>query len=148
MFSQTMDSLQKIDGCYSLFLTAASTCLDNDKNIKSENLNAVADLVNSSYSDAGLTAFGVQIIWVEIKEYCKVWNDVIKVVDQDIVDWQSGTIKPKDERDWEMILRVSHHFTLFSVNVAFSLLSFSLTCLFPLCLMFSCLPLFCINVFS
>ncbi|KAL4594008.1 hypothetical protein ACB092_M000400 [Castanea dentata] len=101
-----MERLQEIAGCYPFFLKAASTYLDEKKNIKYEKLSDVADFVNSSYDDAGLTAFEVKDIWGDIKEYWKTWNQVIKLVDPDIIDWELGTITPKDERDWERILQL------------------------------------------
>ena len=127
-----MDHLQQIPGCYSCFLVTAAKYLDNNLNIRATKLAVVAEDVNKFFKAAELKAFRVKCIWTEIRERWKIWNEVVSCVDSDVViDWSAGTINPGNERDWGWILMVSHHFTFFSVNVTFSLLSVFLDMFVP-----------------
>ena len=144
-----LQKIEKIPGCYSYFLATASKYLDCQKNIRNVKLPVVAGEVNTCYEAARLSAFKVKYIWVEIRERWKAWTEIVNCFGSgsDIINWHSGTIDTKEERDWDWILRVSHHFTFFFVNVTFSFLFF-LICLFLLCLAFSRLLLFYFHFFS
>ena len=126
-----MKHLQTIEGCYSCFLATARKYLDSQKNIKAVKLAVVAEAVNTRYEAAKLTAFKVKYIWVEIRERWKIWTEIVNCVNRNIINWHSGTINPGNECDWRWILMVSHHFTFFSVNVTFSLLSVFLDMFVP-----------------
>ncbi|KAL4594011.1 hypothetical protein ACB092_M000600 [Castanea dentata] len=97
-----MKRLQKIDGCWTYFLELASNNLDKNKNIRSEQLSAVAESVNSLYPAANLYPYDVKEIWVEVKECYKTWSEVTKIVHPVLIDWRLGKVTPND---WESILR-------------------------------------------
>lgn len=118
-----MKRLQNIYGCFAYILELASNNLDTKMNIRIEQLFAVAELVNNHYEATILFPLNDKEIWVEIKEYYKTRSEVVKIVPSRRIDWKSGKITVNDPCEWEMILLVSHHFTFFPVNVAFSLLS-------------------------
>ncbi|KAF3945788.1 hypothetical protein CMV_027871 [Castanea mollissima] len=83
----------------------ASHNLDSEKNIRGGELKAIADTVNEHYEKANLNSYDVKEIWVEIKEYWKVWAEALKIVDLECVDCISGRITPYHPRKWETILK-------------------------------------------